>query len=60
MISSLYHEKDYMKNFCTSLGEHATNVIILKKRKSYREQKRAKSASKCDRIFAEQKEVSKS
>lgn len=49
-----------MKNFCTSLGEHATNVIILKKRKSYREQKRAKIASKCDRIFAEQKEVSKS
>ena len=32
---SLYHGKDCMKKFCTSLREHAKNIIDLEKKKCY-------------------------
>ena len=33
---SLSRGEDYMKKFCSSLREHATNVINLRRRKYYR------------------------
>ena len=32
---TLYREEDYMKKFCTSLREHATNVINFEKKKCF-------------------------
>ena len=33
---TLYRGKDCMKKFCSSLSEHATNILNFEKKKSYR------------------------
>ena len=48
---TLYLEEDYMKKFCTSLREHATNVINFEKKKmpplTKREKKLHQDATEC-------------
>ena len=46
--NTLYHGQDCVKKFCTSLKEHA---IILKIRKCYHQQERAKITPRCDRML---------
>ena len=33
---TLHHGEDCMKKLCTSLGEHAINILLLIRRKCYR------------------------
>ena len=57
---TLYHRKDCLKKFCTSLREHATNAINFEKKANVTINKnRAKTTLRCDRMLHLWKKIPK-
>ena len=57
---TLYREKDCMKKFCTSLREHAKNIIDFEKEKNIAVNKRRiKTTSRCKCYFCEKRILKK-
>ena len=57
---TLYHGTDCMKKFCTSLREHATNVINFEKKKILPlTKKQAKITPRCNRLLHLSKKIVK-
>ena len=58
--NTLYHGKDCMKKFCTSLRQHAKNIIDFeKKRKVTVHKRRIKTKSRCRSMAYFQKNIFK-